>query len=226
MAKTEEKKAKKTKAEKPAPPAEVVKPLKVEINFPTITDLKQAIQFDSNGILVLTIQFKSTVDQFEIARLVNLLKQTRGALYAVIGTSQSAMDFKFDVKAGKVELIQAAKALAEAKPVQEEKPAADKPVKVKFQEATFNHIPKEEKPFGVFISYADGNGELHEIAGRGVSAMDAVIDGVKATGAVPQEMNEPFEILDVLKEFEETPALIDLIRVIEVGKIPVDKKEK
>ena len=95
--------------------AEVVQPLKVEITFPSIMDLKQALAFDADGNLVIALQFKARVDQYEIFRLVNLLKQPHGALYATIGTLQSAMDFHFDAKAGKVEIIQAAKALPPGK---------------------------------------------------------------------------------------------------------------
>ncbi len=83
--------------------AQVTKPLAVEIHFPTITDLKQALAFDADGNLLIMIQFKAKVDQYEIFRLVNLLKQPHGSLFATIGSPQSAMDFMF-TKEGKVEI--------------------------------------------------------------------------------------------------------------------------
>lgn len=229
MAKTETTKEPKSKKEEPkkpaAKPAEVVTPLKVEVEFPHIHDLKQGIAFDSDMNLVLTIQFKAPVDQYEVARLVNLLKQPSGVLHATIGSNQSAMDFKFDPKAGQFVVTQAAKALV---PGKKDKPAAGPPAdgKVVFQDVTFNHFEKEDKPFGVFISYTDSDGVIHEKAGRGGSALEAVIAGIQSTGAIHRDMTEPFEVLAALKDIDVTPALNELLRVIEVGQIPTDKKEK
>jgi len=90
---------------------ENIQPLKVEIEFPSILDLKQALAFDADGNLLIKVQFTSRVDQFEIFRLVNLLKQPHGALYAKIGTPQAAMDFQFDDKNRIGVAIEAAKAL-------------------------------------------------------------------------------------------------------------------
>jgi len=202
--------------------AEVVQPLKVDVNFPSIMDLKQALAFDGDGNLIIAVQFKAKVDQFEVFRLVNLLKQPHGTLYAIIGSPQTAMDFKFDTKNDKVEVIKAAKQLAPG-------PAEPKPQEgaagvVKIHSVAFNHIPEEEDPFGVLIEYlADGTGEVKSAAGRGKTATEAVISGVHNCGAVAAEMKEPFEIRAALELLEPSGDCYKLIRVIDVGSFDVDE---
>ena len=199
---------------KAEPKAEVVQSLKVEITFPNISDLKQALAFDAEGNLLIKVQFTARVDQYEIFRLVNLLKQPHGTLYATIGSPQSAMDFKFDHEAGKVEIIQAAKAL----PAGKKEPAAAVIRKaVKIHAVAFNHIPKEEKPFGVAIDYVgeDGSGEVHSIAGRGKNPTEAVMSGVLKI--LPDGVKEPFEAMAALEELEPSAEGYKLIRAIQVG---------
>jgi len=235
---TKAKKTTKTEAKvepKTEPKAEVTTPLKVEITFPSILDLKQALAMDSDGNLVIAIQFKARADQYEIFRLVNLLKQPHGALYATIGTPQSAMDFHFDHKAGRVDIIQATKALPQGKakgptkePTKPDKPA-DQVVEVvqeegsvvKIHAVTFNHIPEEEeKPFGVCIDYVNGTGGIRTVAGRGKNATEAVLAGIAATKAFPADLKEPFEIRAALEDMnhdEPNPECFKLIRVLDVG---------
>lgn len=210
-------------AKKASKKAEVIQPLKAEINFPSIMDLKQALAFDSDGNLIVAIQFKARVDAFEIFRLVNLLKQPHGSLFAMIGSPQTAMDFKFDPKTDKVEVIKAAKKLtagkAEATP---EEPPQVGPITI--QDITFNHIPEEKDPFGVCIDFvSDGTGEMHTVAGRGKTATEAVIAGVKRTGGFPADLNEPFELIEALNKTTVTPALMKTVRAIEVGSFDVDE---
>jgi len=218
---------KQRKAESPAAiaekKAEIIQPLAVEINFPLIMDLKQALAFDADGNLIIGVQFKAKVDQYEIFRLVNLLKQPHGTLYATIGSPQAAMDFKFDTKKEVVEVIKAARTLPLDKALEEaEKPAPEslfqEPKAVKIQEVTFNHIPEESKPYGVVIDYiSDGTGKIHTVAGRGMNPTEAVMAGVKATNALPADAKEPFEVTAALEQLEPSPACYKLIRVIEVG---------
>jgi hypothetical protein len=219
--------------------AQVVTPLKVEVRFQTITDLKQAIGFDADGNLTIRIQFESRVDQYEIFRLVNLLKQPHGVLYATIGSPQSAMDFLF-TKDGKMEILKAEIAQAK-KPAEVTEKAPEKPAPIKdttkaedeksskivyfkpdvaspviFQQTVFNHIAEEGLPFGVSITYDNGKEKGVTVAGRGHSAAEAVIAGVKnVTGF--GELQQPFQILEALKKTQETPAQIKLVRTIELG---------
>ena len=213
-------------AEKKKPPkAEVVKPLPVEIDFPAIMDLKQALAFDSDGNLVIGIQFKAKVDQYEIFRLINLLKQPHGTLYARIGSAQSAMDFKFDPKAGKVKVINAPKTTPQATGDETDKPQEEpaqslfpEPTTIRFDKVAFNYIPEEKKPYGVAIDFAaDGSEETHTVAGRGKTASQAVLAGVKATTAFPDDLKEPFEVKPALEAMDPSPECYKLIRVLEVG---------
>lgn len=211
---------------------EVISALKVEVHFPTITDLKQAIGFDADGNLILAIQFKSKVDQFEIFRLVNLLKQPHGPLYATLGSPQSAMDFKFTTD-GKVEIVKAAiaaekakektKALAEGKP--DEKPAETGGKPVKIIDVRFNHIPEDPRPYGVLIEYSvNGTKESKTAAGRGMNPTEAVVSGAKQCGAVAADLKEPFEVRAALESLELSPANYKLIRVLDVGSFDGEDK--
>jgi len=214
---------KEERGQSPVATAEVVRPLAVEITFPAIMDLKQALAFDTDGNLIIGIQFKAKVDQYEIFRLVNLLKQPHGNLFATIGSPQSAMDFKFDHKAGKVEIIQAATAIPQVpakttKALEETaEPLSAGPMAVKIHAVTFNHIPEEKKPYGVAIDYVgkDGSGEVHTVAGRGKNPTEAVLSGVAKF--LPFELTEPFEIIAALEELEPSPEGNKLIRAIQVG---------
>jgi hypothetical protein len=238
--KADKKAAKKEAAAVVAEAAKAAKPLAVEIHFPSIVDLKQAIGFDADGNLIIALQFKAKVDQYEIFRLVNLLKQPHGSLFATIGSPQSAMDFMF-TKEGKVEILKAeiaqekAKSLAAGKTEPaKDKPAADQSAGSKalattvdlitFQEVTFNHIPTEERPFGVVIDFVNGTGETHTVAGRGKTATEAVICGVKATKGGFEAFDQPFEIVAAVKKTKETLAQIKIIRAIEVGSFDDDNK--
>ena len=233
MAKTDEK-PETTKTPKKGAKAEAVQPLKVEITFPSIADLKQALAFDSDGNLLIKVQFTSRVDQYEIFRLVNLLKQPHGALYATIGTPQSAMDFKFDHKAGKVEIIQAAKALPQGKKTGKSHEATAEagdqvPAAVKIHAVAFNHIaffPEEKDPFGVAIDYVgeDGSGEVHTIAGRGKNPTEAVMAGVLKI--LPDGVKGPFEAMAALEKLEPSADGYKLIRAIEVGSFDEEGKEE
>jgi len=216
MAKTDKSK------EKPEPKvkAETVKPLEVEINFPSIMDLKQAIATDADGNLIIGIQFKAKVDQFEVFRLVNLLKQPHGALYAVIGSPQSAMDFKFDAKQILFEIFQATERIEAGKSKKTkvlEEPKDQVPTAVKIHAVAFNHIPEEKDPYGVAIDYvgADGSGEVHTIAGRGKNPTDAVMAGVLKI--LPDGVKEPFEAMAALEKLEPSAEGYKLIRAIQVG---------
>lgn len=201
------------------PKTEIIQPLAVEVNFPQIMDLKQALAFDADGNLIIGVNFKAKVDQYEIFRLVNLLKQPHGTLYARIGSPQSAMDFKFDTKKDMVEVIKAARTLPLDKSQEPAAESADQePAVVKIHEVTFNHIPEEEKPYGVVIDYIkDGTGEVHTVAGRGYNATEAVLAGVAATKAFPADLQEPFEIMAALEQLDPSPACYKLIRVLTVG---------
>lgn len=222
------------KPEKKTPSkAEVVRPLAVEITFPAIMDLKQALAFDSDGNLIIGIQFKAKVDQYEIFRLVNLLKQPHGTLYATIGSPQSAMDFKFDSKLDKVEVIKAAKAIPQATDQSQEEAAeplfpADKnqqPKAVKIHGVAFNHRPEDKQPYGVAIDYlADGTGEIHTVLGRGVNPTEAVLAGVARI--LPTEAKEPFEVMAALEELEPSPEGYKLIRAIQVGNFDESEPSK
>jgi len=231
---TKAKKTTKAEAKAEEPKAEITQPLKVEITFPSIADLKQALAFDADGNLLIAIQFKARVDQYEIFRLVNLLKQPHGALYATIGTPQSAMDFHFDHKAGTVQIIKAAKALPQGKtakatkePAKAGKPADDQVVitqdegtVVRIHAVTVNHMEEEEKPFGVCIDYVNGTGEIKTVAGRGKTPTEAVIAGVIRCGAIPADMKEPFEVravLETMNHNDPSPECFKLIRVLDVG---------
>jgi len=212
------------KPEKKTPSkAEVVRPLAVEITFPSIMDLKQALAFDSDGNLIIGVQFKAKVDQYEIFRLVNLLKQPHGTLYATIGSPQSAMDFKFDAKKDKVEVIKAVKAIPQAAEpaVQSQEEAAGllfgEPKAVKIHAVAFNHIPEEPAPYGVAIDYVgdDKSGEIHTVAGRGINPTEAVLAGVARI--LPSEAKEPFEVIAALEELEPSPEGYKLVRALQVG---------
>jgi hypothetical protein len=223
--------AEKTKAVKEAQIAtsQAIKPLQVEVHFSSIDDLKQAVAFDNDGNLILTIQFKTLVNQFETFRLLNLLKQPHGILYAVIGSPQSAMDFRFSTE-GKIEILKAElaqgkdKAPAPANTKNEPKITNIKELAVTnngvtFQVVNFNHIETDSNPFGVYIEYLIAKtGEIKSAAGRGKSAIEAVITGIKQTDGFNTGINQPFEILMELKKTEETPAQIKLVRTIELGK--------
>jgi len=83
-----------------------VTPLNVEVHFPAIFDLKQAIKIDAKGFLILNIAFSVKLDNtFELFRLSNLLKQNGSSIYATIGSKQVAMDFMFDPKESTFSII-------------------------------------------------------------------------------------------------------------------------
>lgn len=227
--------------------SQVVKTLPVEIRFPIITDLKQAIGMDNDGNLNLAIQFKSRVDQFEIFRLVNLLKQPHTLLYAVIGSPQSAMDFQF-TKDGRIEIIEAInrsevkgvfaiddKGIAESiniedKPVQTEdvKTQEPKPAIIKFEEVKFNHIPEDLLPYGVFSDFIVEGGEVKSGGGRGNNPTEAVIDLAINTGLIyhngkdGKDEVQIFEVREVLDKLEPSPANYKLIRVLDVGEFDAE----
>jgi hypothetical protein len=212
----------KGKSESKGITAEATKPLRVEISFPAITDLKQAIGTDSDGNLIIQIQFKAKVDQFEVFRLVNLLKQPHGALYAIIGSPQSALDFKFDAKQIHFEILQSQTEVqldpstSKDSNKSREEPEEKLPRVTKIYTATFKHFEKEEKPFGVAIDYVtDSTGEIHSIASRGLNATEAVMDSV--VSILPGNIKEPFEAIAALEKLESSPEGNNLIRVLQVG---------
>ena len=233
MATESKKPERKKRTKKP----EAVTPLKVEVNFPSITDLKQALAFDSDGHLIVAIQFKARVDQFEIFRLVNLLNQPHGTLYAIIGSPQSAMDFIFDKKQNRMDILEAASEIVAAKtddkgnilPAESAGQEETTGV-VTIQTVRFNHIPEEEKPYGVLIEYlVDGTGELKAAGGRGKTATEAVIAGVHICGAVSTDLKEPFEVRAVLEEVNrKDPSAVcrKLVRVIDVGSFDIEEGEE
>ena len=220
-----------TAEKKKAPKAEVIKPLAVEINFPSIMDLKQALAFDTDGNLIIGIQFKARVDQYEIFRLVNLLKQPHGTLFAIIGSPQSAMDFKFDPKSDKVEVIKAATTIPQVpakatdQSQEEAEPLFPEPAATKIHAVTFNHIPEEKQPYGVCIDYvADGTGEIRTVAGRGMNPTEAVMAGV--VKILPDGVKEPFEAMAALEQLEPSAEGYKLIRAIEVGSFALSETGK
>lgn len=200
--------------------AEIVKsetttPLKVEVNFPNIFDLKQAVGFDSDSNLVMGIQFKVKVDQFETFRLLNLLKQPHAPLSATIFSSQSAMDFKF-TKDGKVEILKAQVATDKKKlPAAEPKKNGDNPVRIAF--VAFNHLPEEKLPFGLALDVVNGTGRQKSYAGRGKNPTEAVVAAAVQAGIVGPDVKEPFEVKKALQSLEKGPEVLKLIRVIDVG---------
>ena len=215
-----------TAAKKPEAKAEVIQPLPVEVHFPNIMDLKQAIAFDGDGQLIIAIQFKARVNQFEVFRLLNLLKQPNGGLSATISSPQSAMDFYFNDKEGTVQVIKAAvktikssaqiagpKTTEKALPDNEAYPAASDVVKIHF--VHFHHIPEETLPFGVAIDYINQTGEIKIALGRGKNPTDAVIDGVRWCGLIRYEGAEPFEVRAALENLETSTEGLKLIRVID-----------
>ena len=217
-------------AEKTTPKAEVVRPLAVEITFPSIVDLKQALAFDSAGNLIIGIQFKAKVDQYEIFRLVNLLKQPHGVLYAIIGSPQSAMDFLFNPKEDRMDILNAASQLVAAKTDDKgeitTKPLIPEQLAVKIHAVAFNHLPEEKKPYGVAIDYIgkDGSGEIHTVGGRGVNPTKAVLAGVARILTI--EAKEPFEVMAALEELEPSAEGYKLIRAIQVGNFDEEPEDK
>lgn len=231
------------KPQEPAsPPAEVVKALKCEVTFPMIANLKQALGFDKDGNLVITVQFQAPVDQFETFRLINLLKQPHGALYALIGSPQTAMDFIFDKKKNQMDIIQAASKLLAAssdaqgtiKTGEVGEPAAEKPKRKKAEpasdqgdkpagpimihEVTFNHISEEELPFGLVVDYVEiEGGVIHTKAGRGKDAYMAVVSVVESLGICGPGAKQPFEIRAALEALKPSPGLYKLVRVVDTG---------
>lgn len=200
---------------KPESKGEVIKPLAVEVEFPSIMDVKQAIATDSDGNLIIAVQFKAQVNQYEVFRLVNLLKQQHGTIYAKIGSPQAAMDFKFDPKQLRFDIFTAEKQKIEAAKPEEGK-AQDQPKSIMIQAVAFNHIPEEEKPFGVAIDYSvNGSEDVHTVGGRGMNPTEAVMAGVKSF--LPGELAEPFEVSAALEQLDPSPECYKLIRVIEVG---------
>lgn len=217
--------------------AQVTAPLAVSITFPNIMEPKQAIAFDNDGNLIIVVQFKARADQYEIFRLVNLLKQPHGALNVTIGTPQSAMDFHF-TKEGKVEILKAAMSSEKKKdnPEADRKalpdtaagptPAAAPAGLLVIVEFTTNHIPTDDRPFGCMVEFvSDGSGEVHTVAGRGTTPTEATILGILATRAIQADPGHPFEIIAALKATKETPARDRLIRAIEVGSFDINEGE-
>lgn len=216
-------------AKNPTPVTVPPPPLKVEVAFPSIFQVKQAIQMDKDGYLVLAIQFQAKVNPTELFRFINLLSQPHGAMYALIGSDQAAFDFRFDKTGHKVERIDAAKALPSPK-------VQDRPIESYRQGnvavktitgATFNHIKTELLPYGVFVNYvADGTGEIVSAAGRGKTPTEAVIAFAKQIELIPDDVTEPFEVTAALEMLESTPARDDLIRVIQVGSFDAEMEVK
>jgi hypothetical protein len=229
------KKAAKKEAAATVAAAQATNPLQVEVRFNPIFDFKQAIGFDGDGKLVMTIQFKTVLNQFdvyEVFRLVNLLKQPHGSLFATVGSPQSAMDFKFSQE-GKVEILKAEIAATKALPAGKKGKPADQPAdqgtgekpvdptegEITFKDITFNHVPEEKLPYGCVIDFTNGaTDKSHVVAGRGKTTAEAVISGVKQTKAkLFDGLNQPFEIVAAVKKTPETDAQIKIIRAIEVG---------
>ncbi|MCK9602057.1 MAG: hypothetical protein M0R06_23630 [Sphaerochaeta sp.] len=236
----------------PATKTELVKPLKVEINFPTIYNLKQALKMDDKGALIMGVQFEAKVDQFELFRLANILSQPHEGLYAVIGTPQTVMDFKFDKKEIRWEVfnanlkLEAGKSPAQDKaapPVeaatgaaqgptpaeQTAKPDGDfKPKVTTFFSVTHNHIENEPDPFGVLVEYLAGTEEVHSQVGRGKSPADAALSAIRQLEACPPALGQPFEMIDYLgKNFQKTTALCQLSLIIsrDTFDIPAEEVE-
>jgi hypothetical protein len=215
MAKSEKNKQGKLEAQ-----PEVIQPLAVEIKFPNIFDLKQALAFDNEGALLIAIQFKAKVDQFECFRLVNLLKQPHGPLHATIGSPQSVMDFKFDAKEIRFEVFKAAAQLAagdqkkvdavkEAEKVKDKAQAAqakDTPPKAPtgkiFTNIQSNHVPDDALPFGLFADVLVPGSELGKsTAGRGKTPAEAAISLLKQVDIIPTDRPvEPFEAIKYLTD--------------------------
>ena len=102
------------------------------------------------------------------------------------------------------------------KPLETAEPLFPGPAAVKIHDVTFNHIPEEDKPYGVAIDYvADGTGEIRTIAGRGKNPTEAVMAGVAKI--LPDGVKEPFEAIAALEELEPSPEGYKLIRAIKVG---------
>ena len=89
------------KVERPRVP----QPLKVEINFPAVSELKQAIKQDKDGRLIGVIQFETPVDPISFFRLLHVLKTSHGGVYATLGTNQAALDFKWHEHEQSVETV-------------------------------------------------------------------------------------------------------------------------
>jgi hypothetical protein len=212
----------------PTVKSEVVQALKVEINFPSISGIKLAQGFNNDGDFQIGIQFTAKVNPFEVFRLINLLKGPHTALYAVIGSNQGILDFKFDEKNYLVEVVKAAAQLAagetgkpEKKDADDKKPAQEKGkepvVKGKvFVEVHSNDFPDEPEPFGLFAEYLNGSQESRPAAGRGKSPSEAAMALLRTVNIITSDRPaEPFEAIKYLTEdFGSDPYCLALADVI------------
>lgn len=217
---------------------EVIQALKVEVNFPTISGLKQVLGFTSEGDFQIGIQFTAKVNPFEVFRLVNLLKGPHTALYAIIGTNQGALDFKFDEKDYHVDVIRAAAQLAAGKPVDKPeivhdagKPGATaeatktteakvEPPKGKiFVDVHVSNSEGDPRPFGLFANYMNGTKEPKSAAGRGTTASEAALSLLQSVNLIPSDRPvEPFEAIKYLTEgFGTDPFCLALADVIKTN---------
>jgi hypothetical protein len=233
---TKEKKEKKMKneetKEKIEKKADLIQPLKVDITIKGISGLKMPIALDNEGHLTVVVQFHARIRPFEIFRLANLISQPNGGLSATFSSPQSAMDFQYDEKAGTVDVLKSVKELPvttakEKKPSEETKKESVKEAgkSITFHEVSFNHMEKEPNPFGVLITYVDTNGELKDALGRGKSAAEAVIAGIKQTEGFNLKSDHLFEILNAIKKTPETTAQIKIVRTLEMGEFFEDSEE-
>lgn len=220
---------------KKATKTDVIQPLPVSITFVGITGLKLPIALDDKGHLVVGVQFQARVDPFEVFRLINLMNQPNGGLSATISSPQSSMDFRFDPKAGTVEVLKSAtpvkpdqvpaaknlnkpKKNAGQEPAAAAEPPAPDIALIELTGISFNHIPEEERPYGVTIDFLNGDGQgEHCVAGRGGAPTEAIMDALKQTKGFDPGLDEPFQYIDALKLTKKTPAQIKVIRAIEVG---------
>lgn len=192
------------------------KPLKIEINFPNIFDLKQAIAFDTNGRLLVAIQFKAPVVSSEVFRLVNLLTQPNQGLFATVGSKQATMDFLFNPKEDKVEIIRAVKQLAVATS-KDEPPAEPKPEGT-LVELFGAKIDQNIDPYSIGAKYQNGTGEILANVGSGKSPMDAALNLARTLNLVPADRPvEPFKAIEYLKKVEGNPFIAALVAVIETN---------
>jgi len=214
MAKTSKKNQPELKIETKA---EVVQPLKVEIHFASIANVKQVLGFASDGDFQIAVQFTAKANPFEVFRLANLLKGPHSALYAIIGSNQGALDFRFDEKEYKIEVIRAASQIAAGKPADAVKTAdkaettdagktavavvktepgkaaavqGKKPADLKgriFVEVKSNVIQDDPNPFGLFAAYFNGSQEAKSAAGRGKTPAEAALSLLANVDLIPTD---------------------------------------
>ena len=203
---------------KPDKAQDEIQPLKVDIKFPHIMDIKQQIALDTSGILAIKIQFTANVDQFEVFRLVNLLKQPHEALYAIIGTNQSQLDFQFDADAGVVNILQSIVALpvgvTSTEPPRDSEPGITPSIKI--VEANLKYDKVFPYPYRAEIIYVmlEGNGEILTLIGVGQDIADAILDALSDMLPGQQLMPEIFEAVAYLEGLEDRAECLKLINAL------------